>query len=75
MNENVSGLNGKYAAQFRKDAAETKNKNGQNVVSHTSILEHGRDASGTRRVADLYEEVEHTEECPIHSRVNRRCDS
>ena len=74
MNENVSGLNGKYAAQFRKDAAETKNKNGQNVVSHTSILEHGRDASATRYVADLYEDAG-TEECPIHSRVNRRCDS
>ena len=74
MNENVSGLNGKYAAQFRRDAAETPAKNGQNVVSHKSILEQGRDASATRYVADLYEDVD-TEECPVHSRVNRRCDS
>ncbi|MDG1829492.1 MAG: hypothetical protein P8H66_09725 [Luminiphilus sp.] len=74
MNENVSGLNGKYSAQFRKDAAETPAKKDQTIISHTSILEHGRDASGTRRVADLYEEVEATPECPVHSRVNRRCE-
>lgn len=71
--DNQSSINGKYAAQFRKDAAETKNKNGQNIVSHTSLLEPGRNAANVRRSADMYEQWD-AEECPVHSRVNRDCE-
>jgi hypothetical protein len=73
--DNTSGPNGRYAAQYRKDAKAEPAKNGQTIISNTSILEQGRNAAGVRRVADTYEELGISEDCPIHSRVNRDCDS
>ena len=73
--DNTSGPNGRYAAQYRKDAKAVKPLNGQTIVSNVSLLEQGRNAAGVRRVADTYEELGISEDCPIHSRVNRDCDS
>ena len=66
--------NGRYAGQFRKDA-KTENKNGQNIVSHTSLLEPGRESVRTRQLAKMWEEVDTSDDCSVHSRINRPCDS
>jgi hypothetical protein len=73
--DNTSGPNGRYAAQYRADAKAEPAKNGQTIISNTSILEQGRNAAGVRKVADTYEELGISEDCPIHSRVNRDCDN
>ena len=42
-----------YAAKFRQEGKQ-ENKNGQNVVSHTSLLEQGRCASKVREYAEAF---------------------
>ena len=49
---------GNYAAEFRKEARKTEQKPGQNIVSHTSIHEHGRNSAGVKRIAEFYDELE-----------------
>ena len=72
MTYRTTSNNGRYSAQFRNDA-KTENKNGQSIVSHTSLLEPGRDAAVTRAIADLYEDVMTADDpCP-NSRINRDC--
>ena len=46
----------RYSAQFRKDG-KCENRPGQNVVSHTSNLEHGHYAKGVKRKADWLEQM------------------
>jgi len=41
-----------HSAKFRQEGA-CENKNGQNVVSHTSLLEQGRGAKSVRAYADF----------------------